>query len=552
MDYSLLNIFLKEKFELGSKNRNRTFRFIRYNGANYTEIKKYLNEKSPNTIIWPEKKLVPGKLYYYSGRDFKMNVADELLFRAAIVNNPFLISESGEWISLKLTRENATEYLAQSKTHSVFHAKAPLATFVKKDDNRIYEYSSKHKRGYDKITLPNTEPFFICDKTYCHNTEDYIFNYDEVEQELEIKVNFSWYINRIEKLKYKINSFFLSSSQCCFFEPKWNYWKNIEYLSKECNNGRHMNRIISIICSSILSNEKKYSHLEFNDNKFQIILTNLRNHNFEDNAYISEDIANYLIECTGSAEPPACPNDFQDIQKNIYKDTISFLEDVKSKIVKPKKGLIQEDEDGILYCKDTEISKNYSKYKGLKCEFTRYYENTNCHSKYRYFCSNLDYIHTHIQGEVKIDSEHKLYIGEYKFPIQCDLKPGCKVCISKIEPVVKSKYSAFVIDYTKIEEKESEFLQYILPENKKAVLEFLHQELKNRKNTKAARFIVGAIKAGLITKPTYTDFDEEFKDCIANDDTLNKQYRQNLGNICHDDIERYKKYCEEWKEKNNI
>ena len=46
MDYSLLNIFLKEKFELGSKNRNRTFRFIRYNGANYTEIKKYLNEKA--------------------------------------------------------------------------------------------------------------------------------------------------------------------------------------------------------------------------------------------------------------------------------------------------------------------------------------------------------------------------------------------------------------------------------------------------------------------------------------------------------------------------
>ena len=143
-------------------------------------------------------------------------------------------------------------------------------------------------------------------------------------------------------------------------------------------------------------------------------------------------------------------------------------------------------------------------------------------------------------------------MGEYKFRIRCDLKPGSKVCISKIQPIVNSKYSAVVIDYTKIEEKESEFLQYILPENKKAVLEFLHQELKNRKNTKAARFIVGAIEAKLIDKIEYRYFDKEFKDCIANDDTLNKQYRQNLGNICHDDIERYKKYCEEWKEKNNI
>ena len=91
MDFEKKNIFSLTKFELGSKTRNRRFRFIRYTGSNYSEIVSYIHEISPNTEIWPESVLVIGNLYNYSGRDFRMNYVDDLGVRAVIVGKATLV-----------------------------------------------------------------------------------------------------------------------------------------------------------------------------------------------------------------------------------------------------------------------------------------------------------------------------------------------------------------------------------------------------------------------------------------------------------------------------
>lgn len=54
MQYEKINIYKKDKFELYSLLRDRSFRYIRYTGHNYNEIIEYIRGVSPNTTIWPE------------------------------------------------------------------------------------------------------------------------------------------------------------------------------------------------------------------------------------------------------------------------------------------------------------------------------------------------------------------------------------------------------------------------------------------------------------------------------------------------------------------
>ena len=130
MDFDRINVFNQIKFELGSKIRNRRFRFIRYTGNNYGEIVSYIKEISPNTEIWPEDKLKTGTLYNYSGRDFRMNYVDDLGLRAVIVNNPFIIIDN-DWIPLAISNIEAEEYLSLDSKHSVYRPNKPFSTYRK-------------------------------------------------------------------------------------------------------------------------------------------------------------------------------------------------------------------------------------------------------------------------------------------------------------------------------------------------------------------------------------------------------------------------------------
>lgn len=73
--------------------------------------------------------------------------------------------------------------------------------------------------------------------------------------------------------------------------------------------------------------------------------------------------------------------------------------------------------------------------------------------------------------------------------------------------------------------------------------------MRTKKNTMAVKFIVGANKAGLIIIPKCSAFKKEFKDCVANKQTFTpSKYEHGFNN----DVETFKRLCEEWKEKNNL
>jgi len=161
-DYNLINIYTKEKFTLYSSTRNKRFRFIRYTGNNYSEIVSYIKEISPNTYIWEESLLRRGTLYGYSGRTSLFEPVLEHNIRTVIANNPYLVTESGDIVSLKLTNEEALDYLKLNRRNRVFCYEDILAAFYYNPDlYSLIAIDQNHPKGISCSELPKDKEWYI-------------------------------------------------------------------------------------------------------------------------------------------------------------------------------------------------------------------------------------------------------------------------------------------------------------------------------------------------------------------------------------------------------
>ena len=530
MDYEKINIFSLTKFELGSKTRNRRFRFIRYTGSNYSEIVSYIHEISPNTEIWPESALVIGNLYNYSGRDFRMNYVDDLGVRAVIVNNPYIIIDN-EWVPLAMNNKEAEEYIAKDPANCVFRPSKPFSTYKKSaDTGKILEYNAaEHPKGLDFESLqPNVE-YFICDR-HISSAYTHTFRYDADFHELQITPDIPQIVECIERLKYQINVHSQTTTKQAFFTPLWDNWKRRETMLKRCLKCEHLKSIIEIIHSSLMEETKNDGISGKN-----LLTYKVNNHNF---ILDIKDLLTCQFDCDvpterqqdifmrflNNSDGPYCPSDFQKLQIGLYKDYISFLEYIISNIRKPKEGIIQEDENGNIYCCDIQLSMDFARYRGCRCRITQYVENNIKKNNYTYFSKAIDAIYGQWEGKVEVGKKGTMIVNGYLTPECLGVDVGDAVTISCVQPYNHKRRGLYIgvvrgLDKTGGRNKDNSFekskiRKFIKAPNGAEFYKYLRKLVEGESKPKDRLMIVraaGAAKKIMDPGQCYTEYDDEFR-----------------------------------------
>lgn len=524
VDFSTINVFNLTQFELGSQIRKKHFRFIRYTGNNYADIESYIHELSPNTIIWPEKNLSIGTLYNYSGRDFRMNYVDEIGLRAVIVNNPFIFIEN-EWIPLALSRVQAEAYLAMNPTHAVFRPDKPFSTYKRSPESlKMIEYNSvEHPRGLDFDRL-RPGKYFIC-KDVVADSALLDFRYDSRSHDLQIFPNVLQLVEQIEELKYQINMHSIAAGKNLFFSPLWNHWKKHKMMAVRCLNRFSIKNVVEAIYSSLMEETSESGipgkRLEYNKvhtHEFVRMVGDLRFCEFDCNAPATPEQQEVFLKYLGNSDGPYCPNDCEKLQLSLYKDYILFLRFILSCVRKPKKGVIQETDEGTLFCCDVLLLAAYALYKGCRCEITDYDENCNRNYNYKYFSKSVDKVDVNWRGTVETGLNGKKVVNGYLVPDSFDVEAGDSVILTQVCPDVYQKeapYAGVVHKLSKVKphSEDSDFENspirpFIKAKKGPEFLKFLHELIAKAKTGKERVFIIlAAHDAKKIAYPENKDFD---------------------------------------------
>lgn len=563
MDFDRINVFNQIKFELGSKIRNRRFRFIRYTGNNYGEIVSYIKKISPNTEIWPEDKLKTGTLYNYSGRDFRMNYVDDLGLRAVIVNNPFIIIDN-DWIPLAISNVEAEEYLSLDSKHSVYRPNKPFSTYRKDNGSHsIIEYNPKeHRKGLEFEKLqPNVE-YFVCNDVVSQADCDmFIYVYDSDFHELQITPDIHNMVDEIEKLKYQINGNCLTESNTLFFAPTWDNWEKRRTMAERCHKSEHMMRIVESIHGALMNETqadgilgKQLSIYKVNNHTFIQDIKDLVSCRF-DSVHSTTNQKNVFLKYLNNADGPLCPNDYQTLQIAIYHDYISFLKTVMDITRKPKDGYIQEDEEGNLFCCDVQISSDNAIYKGCRCRIVNYEKNYNKRNKYKYYSKCIDTVNCHWSGVVKSGMRGTKVVNNYLVPDNYKVSVGDSVIITQIQPYPHKRielYAGVIKELKTPNEDEcgkyvySPIRSFVLVKDVDKFLKYLHELIDKQKNFNKRIFILrAACVAGKIESPYghYKEYDEEFPNMFGTSANWSKYLDQKKFN---DEIKKFTRYFNNW------
>ncbi len=548
MDFERINIYNYTKFELGSNIRNKRFRFIRYTGDNYAEIVSYIHEVSPNTDIWPERNMVKGTLYHYSGRNFQMNYANEVGLRAIIVNNPYIIIDD-EWVSLAMSNVEAEQYLALNPLNSVFRPDKPFSTY-RKDFNtlQIIEHNQEeHPKGLDFQGLQPNE-YYIC-KNVISQANVFSFHYDKDFHELQISPLISPMVKHIEELKYQINVHSIAARSTPLFIPTWDNWKKIDTMSKRCLTSRQLKEVIKCVYSSLMD------EIQEDCNLGKYLLDNVCNHHFIE---LVRDLLNcdfdhvaptvkqqeFFMNCLDNNDGPYCPSDFQALQIALYKKYTSFLKYVLGLLVKPKIGRIKEDDTGHLFCCNVQLASFYSPYKGCICEITKYTENNNEKSNYKYYSETIDLVHVAMTGTVETGKKGAKVVGNYFVPETANVHIGDSVTIKEIKPTThgKSFYAGYVVkievNHNNVDSQfeNSPIKDFINVDDGDGFLKFLHEKIESNERGKDCILLVrAACEAKKIAhissgKESFKKFNKEFPNMFGGDKNWSKYMNPKLWN----------------------
>lgn len=416
-DFSQIDVYQMEMFEVYSKTRNRSFRFARYNGNNYTRIGEYIHEVSPNTHIWPENELRVGTLYGYSGRTFKFEPIIEYNVRCIIASNPFLKRGDG-YKDLSVSTRDIETYLKQSNRHMAFRYGDILATFRYDNQRECFIlYDSNHKKGIECYELPANDEWYIGSNDGMINLSFTVeAKYQYSIHQVSIAPKISNLIDRIEKLKLSINRTCYHKGEAPIFAPSWEYYERMLCLSKECITSYEMAKFASCMYS-ILFEETKVKGVrrstlgDMKDDVFVLSVGELRNYFSHGNAEyepykmgIQSVFKRYLHTNIG----PQVPNDFVAIQMGVLEDFIVFLEKMDTEIRGSLTidGPLMQDDNGHYYCGNAYIDPRFFKYKGCNIKSTQIITNTeDTADEYPYYCYGLDEVEVNRTEQIQIKND---------------------------------------------------------------------------------------------------------------------------------------------------
>lgn len=416
MKHEKINIYKKDKFELYSLLRDRSFRYIRYTGYNYNEIAEYIHGASPNTVIWPEEQLSIGVLYTYSGRTFQFHSIPEYAVRFCIINNPYIIEEGCE--PLFFSREEAQDYLIQDSSHKIFCYEDAIKTFHYENNNFIVT-CKEHPRGISIKELPiDYKEWYVGSNDGLERlTFDYSITYEKISHTVHLTEDFRKKVDRIYKLIYEINKLQYSKSRPIIFSPSWEDYLRQKVLEKPCDNYRELQEFVKIVYIILFEQTKQAGKTlvtipeELRNEGFLPYIREFRHlgshGNSEYKSFTNLKPSDIYLYFTGNDIQPN-EHDVETIirvQDRILDLFISYLEILHNKISNHIfEGFISIDDEDNVYCKKVLLPKEYYRWRGCNCRIVNITPNTIYQLKenYPYYCSKPLFIDCELRGVIDI------------------------------------------------------------------------------------------------------------------------------------------------------
>ena len=460
MEFSELDVYNKEKFVLRSVTRGSEFPFIRYNGANYEELKSFLTAYSPNLVIDPEE-LKIGELYTYSGKYFNLKRVPISELRFVIANHPYLVKEDGRCIPLFMEVQQAEEYLKENRHHKMFTYKNTLATYTYNPDHSSFMmYDASHPTGVPFNRLPASYEWYIGGDDGANRLwKSSSIRYDDANHFVDLRPSFRGLVNRIEDLEHRINKKLTIQGRPVLFNESWETHSRRTVLKTLCQSYITFLNFVStlyIIVTKETNTESEHNTNpfgEFADEPIVRTITALQDYyesgrDSKENP-VSQVFKKYLEHNLGPKEP----NDYSRLQEGILTDYYTFLKKIYESVAEELRieGTICQDDYGNLYCGKALLSQDYYIYRGCKCVITSLIKNPDekTAGKYPYYSDRLNSVTLNRTGCIGKDEEGTFYIDKFILKGAVAEQLGEEVQIALVHPFAKPRgeYLGEVIDY---------------------------------------------------------------------------------------------------------
>ncbi len=460
-----IDIYSLEEFELYSDKRDMSFRFITYTGSNYKRLCWFLSKGNDNVKIWSEESLIVGTLYTID-RFFRLSSVHKYDIRFCIINNPYYVSnEQSERIPLAMSEAQAISYLKERYGNCIFgynpldsQEAAKLYTY-NSHKGRFMLISKDHKRGLSIDSLPqNTEWYIGREDGLSLLRIDFEISQDRHAHTAHLTEKIRAKVDDIVRVIFSINKIQSINKKELIFMPSWEEYNRQLTLYTRFASIERLKDFVQTLYNYIFESTKDDSGVtkarlpsKFRYSEFVGIVGEFRNYFFHGQSeYVPRGeikIGDIFLRYTGRQEEPIETHDFNDIQIKMLCNFEEFLHEIhfhckQSVIVE---GVILQDDDGYIYCKNILLPDNLFPYIGCECTIVKTALNNNDNNDvYPEFCQSPR-IYKTIEGVVTAtimeDGSQRFYCGDILLPAECEDVVGGTIKVPYFNPIYNDTYS---------------------------------------------------------------------------------------------------------------
>ena len=466
---NIINIYKLDEFELFSKIRNKSFRFIKYTGENYDRLCEYFLAKYPNAEICESNYLTKGQ-FYTIDRYYKISAVYKHNLRFCIINNPYLVNSDQTITSLSFDNKTASDYLMEDDNNLIFGYNAFDKDFVVKTfgyDSQTKSYllfSKTHQHGLSISELPIGAEWYagINDGFYKLPFEYEVYQ-DSSTHTVHQNVNLRSIVDKIARCIYLINKNQYVNNEDIVFKPSWEEYERQRNLYTMISSRDGLEKFIQSLYSYLFEStkdmdtgvtRKKLPETMRNHIFVQIVgeFRNYFDHSQSDyvcrsNISISEIFVKYI----GRREEPNLSNDFEDIQIGMLNHFLEYLYELLNYYQKRifREGIILQDENGTIFCLDVKLPDYIKPFVGCKCKVNNlnYNLDTLTNERYKMYCGH-PYILKNIEGEISVDPESLICnCNNITLPDECKIYKGQFVKIASLQVEPEEQHSLVAKDW---------------------------------------------------------------------------------------------------------
>lgn len=460
MDFSVKDVYKKDKFVLRSVTRKKDFPFIRFNGNNFEELKSFITSYSPNTVIDDPGLLKEGELYTYSGRYFTLKRIPIDQLRYVIASNPYLVTENGDCIPLTLEHQQAEAYLKENRHHKLFTYNNILATYKYSPDySSFVMYDRSHPKGMSISGLLYSFEWYIGGNDGTNRLWKFItIEKDDTLHTIDIRPSFSFSVQRIGDLIHDINNKLVLQRRALLFNESWENLEGRKILKARCHNKASFKRFVNALFHTVFrerdeSSSTTTSFGTFANEPFIHSIETLHDYYEYGKDSFQTSVGQVFQQYLEHNQGPQDIDDYEKLQLSLLNDCYFFLKKVYDSILDEIRieGTIGQDDQGHLYCGKALLSENLYIYRGCKCVITSLVKNPDEKTvgKFPFYSNKLNIVTLNRTGIISKDEEGTFFVDKYVLKGTVAKQLGEEVQLRQIRPFNKPRgqYLGEVLDY---------------------------------------------------------------------------------------------------------